>query len=150
MILEIVTSFLFGFILVSLLDFLLFIGLKINYFNTYNIGEYFNVIFVDNQNVWLIVALSFLFGYLMLYSKLSKFFDTFYIILLILFASTLYEPIGKRVGEEIFREKNKIFEVSGTKFRGDLLYEGRSYYYIKRDEIKSAIRLSKEDVKIVK
>ncbi len=150
MILEIVTSFLFGFILVSLLDFLLFIGLKINYFNTYNIGEYFNVIFVDNQNVWLIVALSFLFGYLMLYSKLSKFFDTFYIILLILFASTLYEPIGKRVGEEIFREKNKIFEVSGTKFRGDLLYEGRNYYYIKRDEIKSAIRLSKEDVKIVK
>ncbi len=150
MILEIITSFLFGFILVSLLDFILFIGLKINYFNTYNIGEYFNVIFIDNQNIFLIIALSLLFGYLMLYSKLSKFFDTFYIILLILFASTLYKPIGKYVGEQIFREKNKIFEVSGTKFRGDILYKGRNYYYIKRDEIKKAIRLSKKEVKIVK
>ncbi len=150
MILEIITSFLFGFILVSLLDFLLFIGLKINYFNTYNIGEYFNVIFIDNQNIFLIVALSFLFGYLMLYSKLSKFFDSFYILLLILFASTFYKPIGKSVGEHIFREKNKIFEVSGTKFRGDILYKGRNYYYIKRDEIKKAIRLSKDEVKIIK
>ncbi len=150
MILEIVTSFMFGFILVALLDFLLFIGLKINYFDAYNISEYFNIIFIDNQNIILFIIASLLFGYLMLYSKVSKFFDTFYIILLIAFATTLYSPVGKFVGQNLFMQKNKIFEIGSTKFRGDLLYEGRHHYYIKREQIKSAIRLSKDEVKISK
>ncbi len=149
MIIAVVTSFLFGFILVGLLDFLLFIGLKISYFDAYNITEYFNVIFIDNQNLILFVSLSLLFGYLMLYSRLSKFFDTFYIILLIVFASIFYKPVGKFVGEKLFMEKNKIFKIGDTRFRGDILYVGRNYYYIKREGIKSAIRLSKEELKVL-
>jgi hypothetical protein len=47
-------------------------------------------------------------------------------------------------------QKNKIFEIGSTKFRGDLLYEGRHHYYIKREQIKSAIRLSKDEAKISK
>ncbi len=148
MIIAVVTSFLFGFILVALLDFLLFIGLKISYFDAYNISEYFNVIFIDNQNIIIFATLSLLFGYFMLYSRFSKFFDTFYIVLLILFASIFYKPIGKYIGEKLFMEKNKIFTIGDTKFRGDILYVGRHHYYIKREGIKSAIRLSKEEVKV--
>jgi len=50
MIARLLNAFLIGVGFVSIIDFLLFIGLKINYFDAYKIKEYFNTIFIDNQN----------------------------------------------------------------------------------------------------
>lgn len=148
MIFKIVNSLIIGLALVLMLDFLFFIGIKINYFDLYGIKEYYNVIFFDNQNFTAIILLSLVFGYLMLYSSVKKLFDTVYIALVLVFLSTLYEPVGKGVAKVIFTKKEMTFKLGSTTFTGDMLYEGREYIYIKRASIDKTIKIKKDELTI--
>jgi len=139
-------SFIMGLAFVSILDFLYFIGLKLHYFDFYNIDEYFNIIFVDNQNFYILLPLSLVVGYLLLYSPFSKIFMKIYIVSILLFASMLYEPIGKTVGDEMFVKQNQRFKVGSTVFTGDILYVGRDRVYIFRKDISKTIKLQKDEV----
>ncbi len=139
-------SFFMGIIFVSILDFLCFIGLKINYFDYYGIKEYFNIIFIDNQNFYLLLPISFMLGYLLLYNKFSKFFLKIYISVIIISSLSLYQPIGKKFGEFIFKESNKTFKLGSTTFSGDKLYEGRKFIYIYRSNLKKVIKLQKSEL----
>jgi len=149
MIIRLITSFLFGFILVALLDFVMFIGMKLNYFDYYDIKEYFNVIFFDNQNFPIFLILALAFGYLMMYSKFAKIFDVLYIIMLLFSITTLYSSVGKSVGERFFLEKDKEISTNSTEFIGDILYRGRDAIYIKRDGVEKAIKINRDDVTIL-
>ncbi len=148
MIYKIFNSFFIGIAFVSLLDFLYFIGIKLNYFDFYKITEYFNVIFVDNQNFYLLIFSCFIVGYLTLYSKYSKIFTRIYIITIFLAASSIYEPVGRYFGESEFMQKNQTFILGSTKFQGDILYEGRNYTYIYRNDLSKTIKLPNNEVKI--
>jgi len=140
-------SLFMGLIFVSILDFLYFIGLKLNYFDLYKIDVYFNVLFIDNQNFYLLIPLSFIFGYLLMYSPFIKVFMKIYIITILLFAATIYEPIGKTLGETVFLKQNQRYKLGSTTFSGETLYEGRKNIYIYRKEILKTIKLSIEEVK---
>ncbi len=139
-------SFFMGFIFISILDFLYFIGLKLHYFDFYKIDVYFNVLFVDNQNFYIIVPLSLLVGYLLMYSSFVKIFMKIYIITILLFVTTLYEPIGKTLGESVFLKQNQRYKLGSTTFSGDRLYKGRNNIYIYRKDLKKTVKLPLGDV----
>ena len=147
MINRILGSLFMGFVFVSILDFLYFIGLKLNYFDFYKIDVYFNVLFFDNQNFYILLPLAFLVGYMTMYSKLSKQFLKIYVLVIIFSAVTLYEPIGKSLGEIVFLQDNQRFKFGSTTFSGSTLYEGRTAIYIYRNDLAKTIKLAKEKVK---
>ncbi len=149
MIFRLINSFFMGFAFVSLLDFLYFIGLKLHYFDFYHISEYFNVIFIDNQNFYLLIPSFLIVGYLMLYCKFSKIFIKIYILCIIISISALYEPIGNYLARSAFMSENQTFEVGTIKFTGDLLYKGRKNTYIYRKDLSKTIKILNKDVKIL-
>lgn len=140
------SSLFMGLFFVSILDFLYFIGLKLNYFDLYKIDEYFNVLFVDNQNFYILIPLSFVLGYLLMYSSISKILMKIYIVVILLSATTLYEPIGKAFGENVFMQQNQRLKLGSTIFDGAILYSGREYIYIYRKELDKTVKLPKNEV----
>ena len=145
---RILGSFIIGFIFVSILDFLYFIGLKLNYFDFYDINIYFNVLFFDNQNFYILPFVTLIVGYLSMYSKFTKFFMKVYIGVIVLSGVTLYAPVGKYLGELLFLKKNQSYKLGSTAFHGATLYEGRENIYIYRDKLSKTIKLLKKDVVI--
>ena len=143
---RILGSFFMGFIFMSILDFLYFIGLKLNYFDFYKIYVYFNVLFVDNQNFYLLIPLSGLLGYLLVYSPFVKIAMKIYIVAILLFVTTIYEPIGKTLGEAVFLKENQQYKLGSTTFSGSTLYEGRNYIYVYRKSLGKTIKLPIEEV----
>ncbi len=150
MIYRLFNSFFMGFAFISLLDFLYFIGIKLHYFEFYKIGEYFNVIFIDNQNFYLLLPIFFIVGYLMLYCKFSKIFIRLYLVCIFLSALSLYQPIGRYFGEILFMQKDKTFQLGHITFKADLLYVGRKYIYMYRDNLAKTVKIKKSDIKILK
>ena len=140
-------SLFMGLIFISILDFLYFIGLKLNYFDFYKIDVYFNVLFYDNQNFYILIPLALIVGYMLMYSSLAKSFMKAYIIIIILSTSTLYEPIGKSLGEILFQKDNQRFKFGSTTFSGATLYDGRTNIYIYRKELTKTVKLDKNKVK---
>lgn len=147
MISRILNSLIMGLVFVSILDFLYFIGLKLNYFDLYKINEYFNILFVDNQNFYILLPLALLVGYLLLYSAYAKVLMKVYLFVILLSFTTLYEPIGKAFGENIFMIENQRLKLGSTTFDGDILYEGRKYIYIYRKELVKTVKLEKTSIK---
>jgi len=139
-------SLIMGLVFVSILDFLYFIGLKLNYFNLYKIDEYFNILFVDNQNFYILVPVAIVIGYLLIFSQFSKLLMKIYVVVILLSATTLYEPIGKTFGEKVFMDKNQRLKLGSTTFNGDILYKGREYIYIFRQELAKTVKLPKNEV----
>ncbi len=140
-------SLLFGSIFVLLLDFLFFVGLKINYFDYYGIDEYFNTIFVDNQPYILLFILSIALGYVMLYLKKPKIFHRLYIVLILISATTFYQPIANSVGAFLFTQKEQKLEVLDKNITTDIIYRGREALYLKRANIPKVIKYSYDEVK---
>jgi hypothetical protein len=147
MIYKLINAFIFGLAMVLMVDFFIFIGLKLHYFDALGIGEYFNVYFFDNQPFALVGICALLLGGTMLYTPLYRWVQAFYLIVLIASLSALYQPIGSLLGEKIFVQKDIQFLVGSQKFSADLLYEGRYHYYIKRNGIDRVIKISKKDAK---
>jgi hypothetical protein len=146
MISKFIGSSLFGLILILLLDFLIFIGIKINYIDFYHMKEYYNVLFVDHQSYILLGILSIIFGYFILKKSSSKIFTIFYIILVFLSLLTFYKPIGHSIAQFMFRKDNISFKVGSINFKGDLLYKGRRNTYIYRKDINKVIRLKNSEL----
>lgn len=141
-------SLFFGLLMILPLDFLFFIGIKLNYFDAYKIDEYFNIYFIDNQPYIYIVLTSIIVGALWLYSPLKRVVQAFYLFALIAFFSMLYEPIAGEVGREMFMKPNVKCQLGSYKFTANILYEGRTNYYLKRDNIIKTIKIPKKDLVI--
>jgi len=138
---KILGSFFLGFIFVLLLDFLLFIGIKINYIDIYHIKVYYNILFVDNQSYLILVICSAIFGYLISGKKTFKIFAYIYIFFILISLLSFYGPIGKKLGKMMFEKDNLVFKVGNTTFKGDLLYRGRALTYIYRKDINKIVKL---------
>lgn len=137
---------LFGFLFLLFLDFILFVGLKLNYFDAYGIDEYFNTLFADNQPWWLLLILSPLLGYAMLYLRHWKLFDKLYLILFLLTATTFYPPVGKKVGEMLFMKHNQTVQLYGKTTKVDILYRARDGIYLKKPGASVAVKVGYGDV----
>lgn len=148
MFVKMISSLIFGLLMILPLDFLFFIALKINYFDAYQIKEYYNVYFFDNQPfLWLLLA-GFVVGFLWLYSPLKRAIISLYLIAIILLFVNLHGSIFQDIAKDIFMQKDLTCKVANQTFQADILYNGRHFYHIRRSGIDKTIQIPKEDMSI--
>ncbi|MBE0495127.1 MAG: hypothetical protein IBX45_01820 [Campylobacterales bacterium] len=143
---KLVNGFILGLVLVLMVDFLVFIGLKLHYFDALGIAEYFNVYFFDHQPFVLLGVCSLALGFGMLYTRFAKKIQWAYLVVLGLSGLSLVEPVGMALGEQFFLKPDQQFRIGTSVFRADLLYEGRHAIYVQRADIANTIRILKTDV----
>lgn len=133
-----INAFFIGFLFVLSAIFALFVGLKTSYFDYYGVNEYFNIIFVDSVPWLFVLPISFVFGYLVLYTPFRKFMRVFYIVILLAAATSWHEDIGKRVGEMLFMKPANLKEAKADRINAVEIYKSRGkIYYFDKNSHKS-------------
>jgi hypothetical protein len=132
---KVINVFIIGIILLLIPDFLIFAGLKANYFDYYGIGEFYNRIFVDNNNFMLLYIGAPIVGFFFLYSPVARYFGYFYIVVILLSLIVIIDKdSGLQLGEKFFFEKNRTIRYDQKEYVVDIYYQNEKYYYIKRSE----------------
>jgi hypothetical protein len=127
-------------------DFFLFLGIKLHYIDFYQIPLYYNILFADNQNIYLYFGLSFLFVYIIIYLKNLKFKTTLLVLAFLISLTPLIQPIGYEVGMKMFMQKNTLLKNTKFTFKGDIYYIGRQSIYFYDTELQKMITLQKKDL----
>ncbi len=140
-------AFLSGLFFTYFIDFFLFLGIKINYIDFYEIDLYYNILFADNQNIYLFLLSTFIIGYFVIYNNSTKLKVSFIGILFFLSTLTLVSPIGHKVGELLFMKKNITLKESKHIFIGNQYYNGRNEIYFYDYELQKIIILNKKELK---
>ncbi|MBN2781899.1 MAG: hypothetical protein JXQ66_01515 [Campylobacterales bacterium] len=138
----ILTGVFFAFIL----DFTLFLGIFLNYIKALNIELFYNILFADNQNIYIFLAFSGLIGYLIIYVKNIKIVLTSMGVLFSFALFSLIPTIGYNIGELFFMKKNVTFKDKKYRFIGDIYYDGRAKITFYDYELKKTILLDKKDL----
>lgn len=143
---KIVQALLSGIFFTFILDFFIFLGLKLNYIDFFEIDLYYNILFADNQNIYIFSFFSILIGFIITYINKNKI--TFPILGLFFFFAmlTLFEPIGYSLGESMFMEKNANLKDKRHTYNGDIYYIGRKEITFYDYELKKIILLNKKDL----
>ncbi len=144
---KIVQAFLSGIFFTFFLDFFVFLGLKLHYIDFYEIDIYYNILFADNQNIFIYLLLSFIIGYLTIYTHNNKISITIIVIFFLASLSTLIQPIGYALGEMIFMTKNITLKENKHKFTGDIYYNGREKIIFYDYKLRKVISLNKKDLR---
>ena len=138
--------FLTGALFTFILDFFLFLGIKLNYIDPLGFTLYYNVLFADNQNFILFFAFSVFIGWLLYYTKNAIRIP----VMLLLFAlafSTLIPNVGKFVGETLFMKPNVTLHDKKFTYHGDIYYIGREKVLFYDHDLKKMIKLDKSTLK---
>jgi len=142
---KIVQMILSGMFFTFIIDFFLFLGIKENYIDAYNIKVYYNVLFADHQNFFVFTFFTLLLGYLVMYTS-PKISITTIGTLFILSAATLIAPVGKFAGELLLMKKDVIVKTKKFSYHGDIIYNGRKELSIYDYELKKVIILDKNKI----
>ena len=142
---KIVQMILSGMFFTFIIDFFLFLGIKENYIDAYNIKVYYNVLFADHQNFFVFTFFTLLLGYLVMYTS-AKISITTIGTLFILSAATLIAPVGKFAGELLLMKKDVIVKTKKFSYHGDIIYDGRKELSIYDYELKKVIILDKNKI----
>ena len=140
-------AFLTGVFFTSIFDFLIILGLKLNYMDEKSLFIYYNEFFADNQNIYLFLSITILIGYLVIYvdnNKLSAFAVS---LLLIISISTFIKPIGNALGDIIFLHKNVSYSDKKYTYTGDLLYHARESIFFYDYDLQKTILLDTTTLK---
>jgi len=135
-----------GIFVTFILDFFIFLGLQKNYIDFYEVKVYYNVLFVDYQNIFLFIFFSILTGFAIIYIKNIKISAMFISLLFIVSLSTLYPSIGYALGKKMFMQKNITLNDKRNFFVGDIYYEGREIITFYDYDLKKTILLKKKDL----
>ena len=135
-----------GMFVTFILDFFIFLGLQKHYINFYEVKVYYNILFVDHQNIFLFMLFSVLTGFAIIYIKNLKISALFISLLFVVSLSTLYPAIGYALGEKMFMQKNVTLKNSKNIFVGDIYYEGREIITFYDYALKKTILLKKKDL----
>ena len=128
---KIVMAMLIGFLNMLLLDFFFFLGIKLNYLDALEIKEYYNVLFADNQNVFIFIIGATVLGFFMVFLRNVKYKASLFLFGWAVSALTLINPIGYAIGEELFMKKNQDIKMVTRSFLGDIMYEGRKELFVR-------------------
>lgn len=144
---KVLQAFLSGIFFTFILDFFLFLGIKLHYIDFYEIDIYYNILFADHQCIILYALVSAFLGYMTTYYSRTRHTA---LLLAALFAAvllTLIPPIGKAVGGALLIQKDQTLHDSRYSYHGDIYYEGRQSIYIYDDELQELINLSKKELR---
>jgi len=142
-----VQALLSGVFFTFILDFFIFLGIQKNYIDFYEIDLYYNILFADNQNIYIFASVSLILGIIITYINNRKISVIFIGTLFILSVSTLIPKVGYLVGEKMFSIKNTILKDSRFTYNGDIYYKGRKKITMYDYELKKVITLQKKDLK---
>ena len=140
-------AFLTGIFFTFILDFFIFLGIKLNYIDFHEIDLYYNILFADNQCFILYAVVSAIIGYIIIYVNNNK---VSAIVLGVLFsgaALTLISPIGYKLGEMMLMEKNTTLQDERHTYIGDIYYDGRKRITFYDYNLKKVINLDKNRLK---
>lgn len=143
---KIFQAFLTGVFFTFILDFQLFLGIKLNYIDHYEIDEYYNILFADHQNLLYIIPLVILIGFVTTYTKTAK---VPLIVLGVLFGVTLLvfiPSVGEHVGASLFQKKDVRYYDGRYQYKGTLFYESRQKVTLFDEELQRLITLNKKDL----
>ncbi|WP_457746993.1 hypothetical protein [Sulfurimonas sp.] len=143
---KVIQALLSGMFFTFILDFFLFLGIKENYIDYYNIKVYYNILFADHQNIYIFSFFTLLLGYITIYLN-NKIAITITGILFLLSASTLIPPVGKKVAEKILMQKNVTLQTQKYSYHGDIYYDGRKEITFYDNTLKKVIILNKNEIK---
>ena len=144
---KLVQAFLSGIFFTFFLDFFLFLGMKLNYIDYYNIDLYYNPFFADNQNIYIYMFFTFVFGLLITYIENTKLNLIIIGGLLALSLTTLIHPIGHSLASTMFMQKNVTLYSDRFVYKGDIIYDGRTTISFFDYELNKMITLQKKDLK---
>ena len=139
-------AFLTGIFFTFILDFFIFLGIKHNYIDFYEIDLYYNILFADHQNIYIYSIVSASIGFIITYLNNIRISLIVVGLLSILSLSTLIAPIGNSLGEMMFMNKNVTYKASKYIYTGDVYYEGRTKIIFYDYELKKTIFLNKKDL----
>lgn len=129
-----------------ILDFFLFLGIKLHYIDAYEINVYYNILFADHQNLLLFALFSALIGFITLYTNIKIAIGVVGSLFLVVFL-TLIPSFGELAGELVLMQKDTTVQTDRFSYHGDILYSGRKDVTLFDYELKQVIILPKEKIK---
>ncbi len=133
-----------GMFITFIMDYFLFLGVKINYFDFYEIKVFYNVLFADNQNFLIFFGFSFLFGFIVIFIGNKKLTILLISVLTLISIAPLFSDIGRSLGKMMFMKKNLTYNEAKYSFTGDVYYEGRTTIHFYDNDLKRIIILQKD------
>ena len=144
---KVVQALFSGIFFTFILDFFIFLGIKLHYIDFYEIDLYYNILFADNQNIFIFSFFTIFIGYLVMYVDFIKLKLSIIGLLFIFSFSTLITPIGHSVGEMILMKKNQTLQNARHTFVGDIYYDGRTTFTFYDTELQKIVILDKKELK---
>lgn len=144
---DLLLAFLVGALVTFIFDFFLFLGIKLNYTDLYNIDVYFNTLFADNQNIFIYLFFTLLYGYLIIYSKNVKLISSLLALSCLFSLATLTSTVGNLVARTLFMQTNVTLEYKKRSYQGDIYYIGREKITFYDYRLEKMIQLDKKDIK---
>jgi len=140
-----IQALLVGIFFTFILDFFIFLGIKENYIDFYEIDLYYNILFADNQNIYIFFTLSIILGLIITYA--NKIISLIIVILLfVLSLLTLSQDIGYKLGESMLMSKKITLKNNRHTFYGDVYYSGRKNIIFYDYELKKIILITKKEL----
>jgi hypothetical protein len=128
-----------------ILDFFLFLGIKLNYIDTHHIDVYYNILFADHQNIYLYAIFTIIIGYLVIYLS-NRFALVVVGLMFVASFSTLIPAVGKSVAQEILMQKGVTIQTKRFSYHGDIYYDGRKNITFYDYDLKKVIILPKNKI----
>jgi len=144
---KIFQALLTGVFFTFILDFFLFLGIQQHYINFYAIDIYYNILFVDNQNIFIYSFVSIFIGYLVIYLNSNKLSAIVLGMMFFLVSLTLHHDIGNFIAKKILMKENVTIQWKTHTYNGDIYYNGRDVITFYDYELKKFILLNKKDIK---
>jgi len=141
-----IQALLTGIFITFILDFFIFLGIKQNYIDYYEIHTYYNILFADHQNIFIFSLSSIILGLLITYINNKKIILSIIIPLSLLSLSTMIPKVGYSVGAYILMYKNQTLKSSKHTFIGDIYYNSRDKITFYDYELQKIIILQKKDL----
>ncbi len=142
-----ITALLTGMLITFIVDFFIFLGIKQNYIDFYEIDLYYNILFADNQSFLIYFAVSIILGFIVIYVANKKLTLITLALVSIIGLSTLIQSVGHDVGKIMFMKKNVTYKDSKHTFYGDVYYDGRTTIHFYDNELQRMIILQKDLIK---
>jgi len=140
-----IQALLSGMLFSFILDYFFFLTIKNNYIDPLGIHVYYNVLFADNQNIFIYLLCSIFLGFLIMYVKTKiKYIFLFFLFVLALLIQI--PSIGKLLGEKLFMQKNVTLHNKKFTFVGDIYYIGRDKITFYDKELQKVILLDKNEI----
>jgi len=136
-------AFFSGLLITFMLDFFLFLGIFQNYIRYHEIDLYYNILFADNQNIYIFTLGTLLFGFIITYINQTKLSLIVIGIFLTITLSSLLSPIGEKFGEVLLMQKNITLHDNLHTYVGDAYYTGRKTVTFYEQTLKKVIILDK-------